>query len=82
MDEKQAVTFALFSYISESPKDHLNLQCTESLVLLVTISAFKGHQLGMLVAGTALGSVERLPGSTTALNVESRWLEIPFKLSN
>ena len=29
MDEKQALTFALFFYISESPKDHLNLQCIE-----------------------------------------------------
>ena len=25
MDEKQSVTFALFFYISESPKGHLNL---------------------------------------------------------
>ena len=31
MDEKQAVTFALFFYISESPKGHLNLQCTDCL---------------------------------------------------
>ena len=52
------------------------------LVLLATISAFEGHQLGMFVAGTALRCVERLPGSTTALNVESRWSEIPLKLSN
>ena len=29
MDEKQAVTFALFFYISESPKGHLNLQCND-----------------------------------------------------
>ena len=55
---------------------------TDSLVLLVTISAFEGHQLGMLVAGIAPRSVERLPGSITALNVASRWLEIPLKLSN
>ena len=52
-----------------------------SLVLLATISAFEGHQLGMLVAGTAPRGVERLPGSITAMNVESRWLEIPLKLS-
>ena len=32
MDEKQSVTFALFFYISESPKGHLNLQCTVSNV--------------------------------------------------
>ena len=33
MDEKQAVTFALFFYISESPKGHLNLQCNGMKVL-------------------------------------------------
>ena len=32
MDEKQAVTFALFFYISESPKGHLNLQCTDTKI--------------------------------------------------
>ena len=39
MDEKQAVTFALFFYISESPKDHINLQCTDScLVNLIDVT--------------------------------------------
>ena len=35
----------------------------------------------MFVAGIVPRSVERLPGSITAMNVESRWLKIPLKLS-
>ena len=35
MDEKQAVTFAIFFYISESPKGHLNLLC---IVITINIT--------------------------------------------
>ena len=38
MDEKQLVIFALFPYISESPKEHLNLKCLDSFAGIVEYS--------------------------------------------
>ena len=39
MDEKQSVTFALFFFISESPKDHLNLY---SALMVMTATLYFG----------------------------------------
>ena len=56
MDEKQSVTFALFFYISESPKGHLNLECIEQPELT------RHHLLTLTPQGHASATGEFLKG--------------------